>query len=70
MKLTRCDQMHYYDADIYERCPYCSGSTRYSPGIGNDIQVSAVDRAADRQTNIPADDMQTELLSGNIVSKG
>ena len=70
MKLKRCDQMHYYDAEINEKCPYCSGSTGYSPGIGDHMLVTSVDKVADMQVDSSLDEEQTELISRRIISKG
>ena len=30
MKLTRCVQGHFYDADMYEKCPHCGINLSYS----------------------------------------
>lgn len=53
MKLARCLQHHYYDADKYEDCPYCNGKNLNALDA-----IITIDRGV---SYIPEDD-KTELL--------
>lgn len=52
MKLTKCNNGHFYDADKYQTCPHCSttsqnaGSINVEPYPGNSSNVNSLTRKA------------------------
>lgn len=56
MKLIRCLQHHYYDADKYEDCPYCNGKNLNAPDA-----IITIDRGVSYISENAEDD-KTELL--------
>lgn len=56
MKLVRCSQHHFYDADKYEDCPYCTGKSLNAPD-----SIITIDRGVIYNSKNAEDD-KTELL--------
>ena len=48
MKLTKCENRHFYDADRYDTCPHCDKAARGKAGQGGSVGPSAGKPKADK----------------------
>ena len=46
MKLTKCPNGHFYDADKHPECPYCNGGLEAGSAIAQPGTAAEVDLAA------------------------
>ena len=67
MKAVRCNNGHYYDADKYESCPYCSDAA----GGGDEGKTVSFAQAADEEKTVSyaqsLDEEKTVAFSASAV---
>ncbi len=65
MKLAKCSNGHFYDADLNVTCPHCDGG-----GEQNDVTVALDQRPEETDKTVPVDPMYQQNATIPVVEDG